>query len=97
MEDDDGRRRRLGQALRSLRESLGLTIYDAARRMGRPRSYGSQIGRWERGQAMPGADRLWALLSALGLSFADLERALNPAPAVNPRLREIARRLQRLP
>ncbi len=97
MTDEPTRQQRLGQALRNLREPLGLTIYDVARRMGRKRSYGSHVGRWERAAVMPRADQLWAYLRAVGATFADLGRELDPEPETNPRLEAIKRRLQELP
>ncbi len=84
---------RLASALKSLREDSGLSVYDIAERMGKKRSSAPIIYRWERGETVPVATQLWAFLLAVEASFADLERKLNPKPASNRRLREIAREL----
>ncbi len=97
MTDHHTPRVRLGKALRNIRQSLGLSVYEVARRMGKKASAGTQIARWERGQVALSADRLWAYLNALDASFADLDHELNPAPVTNPRLEEIADQLQALP
>jgi len=97
MTDHHTSRLRLGKALRSIRESLGLSVYEVARRMGKKTSAGTQIARWERGQVALSADRLMAYLSALGVSFTDLDHELNPPPVTNSRLQEIADQLQALP
>ncbi len=88
---------RLGKALRNIRESLGMSVYEVARRMGKKPSAGTQVARWERGQVALSADRLWAYLNALDASFADLDHELNPAPVTSSRLEEIADQLQALP
>ena len=87
---------RLGAALKRLRKSRGLTENQLAVRMGKKSSAGTQISRWERGQATPGADQLWLYLLALDLSFADLDRELEPSPPTSRRLQEIARELDSL-
>ncbi len=97
MAEQKTRRVELGRALRNLRQSLGLTVYQAARLMGNKSSDGTSIARWERGEVVPLANRLWAYLDALGLTFADLDRELNPAPIIDPRLEEIAERIRRIP
>ncbi len=94
MIDKQDLRRRLGKALRGLRKARGLTATELALRMGKSPSSARQVSRWELGENAPGADQLLALLLALDMSFADLDRELNPAPANNPRLEEIARRFQ---
>ncbi len=96
MTDRRDRRRKLGQALRSLREAHGLTIYDIAERMGKKRSSGSQVGRWERGEVAIAGDQLWAFLEALDFNFFDLAHELHPAPVTDSRLEEIARQLEQL-
>ncbi len=97
MLDHQARREKLGQALRRIRKSRGLTIFQVARLMGNKASAGTQVSRWELGQVAPSADRLWAFLDALGLTFADLEQELNPTPATDPVLEEIAEQIRRLP
>ncbi len=97
MTDLHNPRIRLGKALRNIRKSAGLSVYDVARRMGKKASAGTQVARWERGQVALSADRLWAYLDALDASFADLDQELNPPAATNPRLEEIADQLQALP
>ncbi len=87
---------RLAAALKSLREDRGLSVRHVAERMGKKRTAGIQITRWELGQASPGAYQLWAFLIAIDASFADLERKLNPKPPTNRRLREIAREIEAL-
>ncbi len=94
MTDPKTHRRRIGKALRGLRKARGLTATELALRMAKSPSSARQISRWELGENAPGADQLLALLLALDMSFADLDRELNPAPVTNPRLEEIARRLQ---
>ena len=84
---------RLADALKSLREDRGLTVVEVAERMGKKRSAAPMIYRWKRGETVPVATQLWAFLLAIEASFADLERKLNPQPAGNRRLREIAREL----
>ena len=96
MVDKQNLRLRVGRALRNLRAARGLTEVELALRMGKRPSSARQISRWELGQNAPGADQLLALLLALDMSFADLDRELNPAPATNPRLKTINRRLQAL-
>ena len=64
--------------------------------MGKQRSSSRQISRWELGQNALGADQLFALLLALDLSFADLDRELNPGPSASARLQAIADRLEAL-
>ncbi len=96
MVDKQTLRLRVGKALRNLRAVRGLTEAELALRMGKRRSSARQISRWELGQNAPGADQLLALLLALDMSFADLDRELNPAPATNPRLKTINRWLQAL-
>jgi len=87
---------RLADALKSLREDRALSVYEIAERMGKKRSAAPMIYRWERGETAPVATQLWAFLLAVEASFADLERKLNPQPASNRRLREIARELDAL-
>ncbi len=96
MTDRDTLRRQLGQAIRQLRMARDLTAEELAQRMGKQSSSARQISRWELGRHAPGADQLFTILLALDMSFADLHQALNPAPASNPRLEEIARRLESL-
>lgn len=84
---------RLADALKSLREDRALSVYEIAERMGKKRSSAPMIYRWERGESVPVATQLWAFLVAIGASFADLEHKLNPKPASDQRLREIAREL----
>ena len=88
--------RQLGEALRSLRMERGLTEEELALAMGKNPSSGRTISRWELGRAAPGADQCFAYLLALDMTFADLDRQLNPAPVANPRLQAIAERLQAL-
>ncbi len=96
MTDRKTLRLRLGEALRNLRMARGLTTAAVAVRMGyKPSSYG-QISRWELGQVSLGADQLFAYLLAIDMSFADLDRELNPRPAASPRLQEIVSRLEAL-
>ncbi len=94
--DKETLRRRLAEALKQLRTERGLTERELAQRMGKKPHAGTQISRWERGEATPGADQLWRILLALDASFADLERQLNPKPTSSRRLKEIARELQAL-
>lgn len=86
----------LGKALRTLRGNRGMTEKEVAIRMGKKASAETQIARWERGDASPLSHQLWAYLLAIDSSFADLDRVLNPKPATNLRLREIARELESL-
>ncbi len=88
-------RRRLGEALRTLREGRSLTVIQVADRMGEGRSFTAQIERWERGEASPLADQFWAYLLAVDASFVDLGYELDPGRA-SPRLQEIARELDSL-
>ncbi len=85
---------RLGAALKQLRLERQLLESDVAERMGKKKASGTQISRWERGEAAPLATQLWGYLMAIGASFDDLDRLLNPKPSSNRRLREIARELQ---
>ncbi len=94
--DQQTLRPRLGAALKRLRKTSGLTENQLAERMGKKASAGTQISRWERGEVTPGADQLWLYLGALDMSFADLDRELEPAPATSRRLQEIARELDSL-
>ncbi len=94
--DQETLKHRLGEALRKLREGRSLTEAEVARRMGESPSAGTQISRWERGDALLAAHQLWGYLIAVDASFADLGRELAPATAINPRLREIARELDSL-
>ncbi len=87
---------RLGAALKSLRQESGLREGEVAERMGKKKSAGTQISRWERGERAPISIQLWLYLMAVDASFADLERVLNPKPSGNRRLREIVRELQEL-
>ena len=85
---------KLGAALKRLREDRRLSHADLAERMGKKRSAGTQISRWERGEAAPVAHQLWGFLIAIDASFADLDREVNPKPATSRRLEEIAAELQ---
>ncbi len=85
---------RLGAALKLLRQERGLLESDVAERMGKKKTAGTQVSRWERGEAAPIATQLWAYLQAIDASFADLDRVLDPKPSSNRRLRDIARELQ---
>lgn len=85
---------RLADALRSLRKDQSLTVYEVAERMGKRRDAATLVSRWERGETVPASTQLWVYLLAIGCNFADLERKLNPAPARNRRLEEIARELR---
>ncbi len=96
MTDTQTLRRRVGQALRNLRLARGLTAVELALRMGKRSTSARQISRWELGHNAPGADQLLAFLLALDMSFADLDRELNPATDTNTRLQKIASRLQAL-
>jgi len=87
---------RLGEALKRLRKSRGLTVQQLANRMGKRTSAATQISRYERGEVTPGADQLWLYLLALDLTFADLDRELEPSPQTSRRLQEIARELNSL-
>lgn len=88
--------RKLGKALKRLRERRGLTKGEVAVRMGKKRSAGTQLSRWEGGKAAPIYDQLWRFLIAVDANFTDLDRELNPRPIRNERLREIARELEAL-
>ncbi len=94
--DKDTLRHKLGQALRTLRGNRGMTEKEVAVRMGKKASAETQIARWERGDASPLSHQLWGYLIAIDSSFGDLDRVLNPKPATNLRLREIARELESL-
>ncbi len=96
MTDTQDFRERLGQALRNLRIARGLNEAELAQRMGKRPSSGRQISRWELGRVAPGADQLFALLVALDMTFADLDRELNPAPETSSRLQAISSRLRAL-
>ena len=67
------RRERIALAMRALREDRGLTLEEAAERIGMS---SSNLSRWERGRRTPRADRLWDFLSGLGFDFGDLDRAI---------------------
>lgn len=86
--------KRLGEALRNLRMERGLTEEEVALAMGKNRSSGRTISIWELGRSAPGADQLFAYLLAIDMTFADLDRQLNPTPFANPRLQAIAERLR---
>ncbi len=96
MAEDQTRQVELGRALRNLRKSLGLSVYQVARRMGYEESSASNIARWEQGKIAFSSGRLWAYLDALGLTFAHLDHELNPAPGLDLRLLEIAERIDSL-
>ncbi len=86
--DKETLRRRLAEALTQLRKDRGLTESELAQRMGKKPHAGTQISRWERCEATPGADQLWLYLIALDASFADpdrpkLERAFG-RPVIKP-------------
>ncbi len=93
--DPETLRRRLGEALQKLRLGRSLTAPEVAHRMGEEPSTSFEISPWERGEAAPQADQLWSYLNAIGASFAELGRELDP-PADNPRLQEILRQMQSL-
>lgn len=63
---------RLGNAMRTLREEIGLSQYEIARRMGLNASAQSQLGRYERGETIPRADTLKRYLDAVGATWSDL-------------------------
>ena len=86
--------RRLAEAMKSLRQDRGLSVQDVAERMGKQRSAGTQVSRWERAVTAPAAHQLMTFLVAIGSSFTELDRTLNPQPATNRRLEEIAQELK---
>lgn len=55
--------------IRARRKAAGLTLTDVAERLGVTQQ---AIGRWERGEALPSADRLPDLAAALGCSIDEL-------------------------
>ncbi len=90
-------RLRLGRALRRIRIARDLTEVEVAMLIGKPRSSANQISRWELGQVAIGSDQLYALLIALGMTFADLHHELTPAAAgSDARLQTLASRIQSL-
>lgn len=55
--------------IRARRKTAGLTLIELAAQIGVTHQ---AIGAWERGEALPGADRLPALAAALGCSIDEL-------------------------
>ncbi len=90
--DQETLQQRLGEALSRLRERGGLTREELAQAMGEGSSFAERIGLWEGGRSAPPGDQLWRYLAALDLSFSDLDLELG-ANAENPRLRELAAKL----
>ena len=73
-----------------------MTVSQAARRIGVEPTH---LRRWERGERTLRADRLWDLLSGLGLDFGDFQRALEERKetrSVSTRLSELLEELKRL-
>ncbi len=82
--------------MRSMRRRRALSDGDVAERMGYGRMGRQQIDRWERGDRGIGAGRLLLYLEAIGATFGELDGELGSAAPPNPRLVEIAVRLQRI-
>ncbi len=87
---------KIGAAMRTLRKSRSLTDAEVAEAMGYGAKGKHNVNRWERGDCGITAERLWAYLGAIGATFADLDRELEPRPKKNRRLSEIARELRLL-
>lgn len=61
---------KFGEQLRRLRESQGLTQQQLASLSGRPQQ---SIGRWEKGQQVPGFDAVQAVCVALGVRTTEFD------------------------
>lgn len=61
---------KFGEQLRKLRESQGLTQQQLATASGRPQQ---SIGRWEKGQQIPGFDAVQAVCAALGVRVTEFD------------------------
>ncbi len=82
--------------MRNLRRRRSMTDAKVAGRMGYGGNGKQQINRWERGERAISASRLLLYLQAIGATLSELDGELNPEDALNPRLAEIARRLENL-
>ena len=88
--------RRIGAAMRSLRRRRSLSDAEVASRMGYGQNGKQQVDRWERGERGISASRLLLYLQAIDATFSELDGELGLGKAPNPRLAEIAQRLQDL-
>lgn len=75
-------RKALGRVLRKFREARKLSQEELAHRADIDRTY---VGSIERGQRNPTFENLWFLLRALGVSWAELGRALDSEPSLQRR------------
>ncbi len=85
----------IAEALRLIRQHLGLTQIAAARHAGAPDF--RTLSHWETGRKMPSLRLLYSYLQSLGLDFRDLQDALDLVSGQTPRRRAgqsgVARRI----